>query len=236
MTTPNIGYGLTVEVEDAPASGVFVELAQVFSATPPSAEVDDVETTHYGSPDRSREFIAGLTDRGEVSIEMNFEEQSATDGFIRAWRSSGLNRAVRITYANGAIVNFAAYVKTYNPNLPLDDRMTAALMLKVTGQVTHVAVAAPTNTLRPAISGVAQVGQTLTALNGTWTGAPTFSYQWQADTAGNGTYANITGATSRTYVLAVGEQGDSVRVAVTGTNSAGSATANSVGTSLVAAA
>lgn len=47
--------------------------------------------------------------------------------------------------------------------------------------VTIASNAAPGNTAFPTLSGTAQVGQTLTAATGTWTGtpAPTYSYRWQ---------------------------------------------------------
>jgi predicted secreted protein len=104
------------------------------------------------------------------------------------------------------------------------------------GEITFVAAAAPTNTVLPAVSGTVQVGQTLTALSGTWTGSPAFTYQWQQDDAGNGVFVNISGATGATYIPVGGVQGDALRVIVTGTNSAGSASATSAATVVVAAA
>lgn len=234
MTT--IGYGLTVEVETTAGSGTFTELAGVFDITPPSAEVEQVEVTSYKSPDRSREYIPGLVERGSAAGSMNYVPGSATDTFMLAWRTAAENREIRITYANGIRVSFDGYLETYTPSNPVDDRMTAAFSIKVSGQVTQAGSAAPANALLPSISGVAQVGEVLTANVGIWTNAPTYTYQWQADTTGNGTYVSIGGATAATYTLAVGQQGDSVRVQVTGTNAAGSATASSVGTALVAAA
>lgn len=94
---------------------------------------------------------------------------------------------------------------------------------------------APTNTLLPSISGIAQDGQTLTAITGAWTGNPTFTYQWQADAAGDNNYVNIGGATGGTYTVVPGDVGNSIRVQVTGTNGAGDAAAESGGTDLVIA-
>lgn len=98
---------------------------------------------------------------------------------------------------------------------------------------------APTNVNLPTISDTSPaVGQTLSAGNGYWDAFPfpTYTYQWQADTAGNGTFANIVGATSGTYVVTSDELGDDIRVVVTATNSEGNASANSAATDAVAAA
>ena len=90
---------------------------------------------------------------------------------------------------------------------------------------------APANTVAPAVTGTATVGQTLSSTTGTWTGVPTptFSYQWQRVTT------NIGGATSSTYTLVAADAGNTIRCVVTATNSVGSASANSNSTASVAA-
>jgi predicted secreted protein len=228
-----IGYGSIFEVETAAGSGVFTALAEVYSAVAPSIEVDDIDVTNFDSPQRSREFIAGLSDRGMASAEMNYVANSATDQFIRTWHSNGETRDCKITYPNGASVNFSGYVKTYTTNIPVDDRITASFEIKVSGAVTLAAAAAPVNSVLPAISGLAETGQVLTALPGVWSDSPTFTYQWQEDDAGDGIFVNITGATGSTYTVVSGNEGNAIRVAVTGTNSAGNDTVNSAPTALV---
>lgn len=218
-----IGYGTIIEVETSAGSGTYTALSRVFEATPPSSEVDQVDVTHFGSPQRRREFIAGLTDSGTASLQMDHVPASATDVFVEAWRASGQTRALRLTYPNASSVTFSGYVLTYQSSIPLDDKMTASLEIKVTGAVTIVAAAIPVNLTVPAISGVADVGTTLTAFPGTWTGAFTFAYQWQEDNAGGGVWTNISGATAASYAPVAGQVGDRIRVGVVATNSAGSA-------------
>lgn len=95
---------------------------------------------------------------------------------------------------------------------------------------------APKNTAPPTISGTAQVGSTLTATQGTWSGNPTkYAYAWsRCDSKGNGCAA-IGGATSSTYKVTSADVATTLRAAVTASNSAGSATATSAPTAPVPA-
>lgn len=88
---------------------------------------------------------------------------------------------------------------------------------------------APEMVVAPAITGTAQVGQTLTASTGTWQGTQsiTYAYQWKA----NG--VAIGGATSSTYALTSSELGDTITCTVTATNSAGSTIRTTAATAAV---
>ena len=85
--------------------------------------------------------------------------------------------------------------------------------------VVQTASAAPVNTSPPTISGTAQVGQTLTANPGTWTGtAPiTYSYLWQRCDAAGANCAS-TGVATTTYPLTSADATRTLRVVVTATN------------------
>jgi hypothetical protein len=79
------------------------------------------------------------------------------------------------------------------------------------------------------ITGETRVGQTLTAGALTPAGA-TATYQWQRATTSGGTYSNISGATSSTYVPVTGDIGYYLRVRATGSGAyTGSVDSNHVG-------
>jgi hypothetical protein len=94
---------------------------------------------------------------------------------------------------------------------------------------------APTNTTKPAISGTAQAGQTLTASQGSWTSDSTvmFTYQWMTCDAQGNNCANIANATNQTYVVATADVGKTIRVTVTAKNASGSTSATSAQTGAV---
>ena len=91
------------------------------------------------------------------------------------------------------------------------------------------AVIEPENVSVPVVTGTVETGQTLTGTDGAWNTSGDFTRQWQrgSDTT---SWSNISGATNSTYVLTSNDAGYKFRFAVTLTNDAGTATANSVQT------
>ncbi len=129
---------------------------------------------------------------------------------------------------------------TVNVNPVLNSGRTVTIDYSEPGEIEVVVSAAttplPTNTVKPVISGTAQQGQTLSTTNGTWTGSPTFTYQW-ADCNASGTgCTNISGAIASIYTLTANDVGHTVVVTVTGTNGGGSTPAASLPTATVTAA
>ncbi len=91
----------------------------------------------------------------------------------------------------------------------------------------------PANTSRPAISGIAKRGSTLTGTNGNWSGISNgLAYQWQRSSGTS--WVDIDGATGATYALTTADVGATVRLFVTATNPEGSASAASNPTATVA--
>src|SRR5206468_1685230 len=112
---------------------------------------------------------------------------------------------------------------------------TASVWSGVVAAAASAAVA-PSNSALPTLSGTAQQGQTLTAGSGTWSGTTplSYAYQWSRCNSTGGSCALVSGATASSYLLGAADVGSTMRVSVTASNSAGSATAN-VWTGVVAA-
>lgn len=88
----------------------------------------------------------------------------------------------------------------------------------------------PSISAAPTISGSGAVGSTLTCSTGAWLGAPTsYAYQWKK----NGT--DISGATTKDYVIVAGDSGAVLVCTVTATNANGSASSSAAGVSVAVA-
>ena len=78
----------------------------------------------------------------------------------------------------------------------------------------------------PQITGdLSSAGNSLSVGTGTWTGSPTFTYQWGRCDTGGGNCSDIGGATSSSYTIQAADLGHVLQTTVTATNAAGSATA-----------
>lgn len=234
-TNAGIGYGTVLRLALASAPTAFTYIREVFDITPPSQTDENVKASHFQSPNRTHEYIAGWTEPGEASAQMNYVPGSATDLFLISIKGKAL--IAQVIFPNGVRIQFNCTRGAYETAIPNEDRMTATLGLKVSGDPTQSAAAAPINLVLPSITGTAQVGQVLTADPGEWAGALDLTYQWQGDTSGNGTFTNISGETGSTLVVPVSQQGDDVRVVVTAANASIHTTAaNSAETTAVLAA
>lgn len=135
MTTATIGYGTQYAIWDAAAGpAAFVTIEEVFGVTPGAAQSDRVDATHFQSPGRRREYIAGLIDTGEASFELNWVPGNDSDVLIRTLMASGDIVEHRITFPGGATVTFDAAITGFEKEIPVDDRMTATITVAVSGE------------------------------------------------------------------------------------------------------
>lgn len=155
-----------------------------------------------------------------------YQWQRSADG-LTGW--ANISGATNITYTQTA-TDLGQYLRLSVTGTNASGNSTAYSL------ATTVVISEPINTVAPAISGITQVGEELSATDGTWTGEPnsyTYSYQWQKSATGSGSWAAISGATSSTFTPTSAERGLYLRVAVAATNSTGTTTAYSDATTAI---
>lgn len=128
-TNAAIGYSTTFGIKNG--GGTYDNVAEVTKVKPPNYSRDAVDATHMESPDRFREYIAGLMDAGEVSIELNYVP--ATSDVLVAAMVAGKGN-FQITMPNSVRFQFEAIVTGWETDAPLDDKMVATATFKVSGK------------------------------------------------------------------------------------------------------
>lgn len=107
--------------------------------------------------------------------------------------------------------------------------ITQTVTTGIHGNSLQIDMLQPVNTVLPAITGTATLGQVLTVSNGTWDNSPSsYAYQWKRD----GT--DIVGATASTYTIVLADSGHLLSCVVTATGGGGSTAATSASVSIQA--
>jgi predicted secreted protein len=129
----------------------WVTVAEVKNITPPSFARDTQEATHTESPDGYREFISGLRDAGEISVELNFVPDSDDVDLIFASFDSDELQQVRVLFADGALpgsqtstpptcsrFTASGFITGFPIEAPMDGAMTATITFKISGKPVFV--------------------------------------------------------------------------------------------------
>jgi len=153
---------------------------------------------------------SATTNDSDATLNYQWEESSSSSfGSFTDIGSNSSNYTVQAS-------DLGDYIRVVATASDPDNPQSATATSAVTGTVLD---ASPTVTV-PAITGIAQEGQTLTAA-ATAGGDDTLSYQWMENSGSNGTYQAIVGATGSTYVVQEGDEGYQIDVIATATNANG---------------
>jgi predicted secreted protein len=153
MTTDaKVGFGNLFQIFDQNASPeAWVTVAEVKNITPPAYARDAQDATHTESTEGWREFVPGLKDGGEISVEMNFVPDSDTTDRIMATFNSDELQQVRILFADGSQAGqtptcskftCSGVVTGFASEGPIDDVMTATVTFKISGKPAFVRASA----------------------------------------------------------------------------------------------
>ena len=130
----DFGYGTALKLSST-------EVANLTSISGPSFEADTIDVTaHDSADDYYRDYIVGLLDAGEISIEGNFDANGATHknasgGLLYEFEQRNAG-AWSIVFPDTTSLAFTGYVTSFEADMPFDDKITFSATLKITGKPT----------------------------------------------------------------------------------------------------
>lgn len=137
-TEGSIGFGVQVGVSASSTDNTFAALLEITDVSGPEIAVDDVEMTHSESPDRYKEWLPGLIDGGEVTVECNYTKENCAAVYALV----GVKKYYKITLPDGGSTwKFPGYIKGFGEEEPIDDKIQNQVTIKVGGKPVFTAAA-----------------------------------------------------------------------------------------------
>ena len=129
------GVGTAFKRSNMASTPAFTSIAEVNSISGPSMSRDTIDVTSLDSTGGYREFIAGFRDAGTIQLNVNFTiagYNSLKDDFES---DSARDYQIVLPDAGATTFEFAALVTEIPLEIPMDDKITMSVTLKITGQV-----------------------------------------------------------------------------------------------------
>jgi hypothetical protein len=133
-TDVTIGYGVQVRIGRG-ATPTWANIVGLKDTGFPEAVADKIDATHHQSPNRTKEYVPGLIDNGEVAMSVHWVPGSATDVLLRAIHASGETVQIEWTAPGGDPEAYAGYLQTLTPSAPIDDLMMYEATFVINGRV-----------------------------------------------------------------------------------------------------
>jgi predicted secreted protein len=130
-------FGIAFQRSDmaTPGPAVFTAIGNVTSVSGPEIERETYDVTAHDSEDGWREFIGGLKDAGEVSVELNYDPVKHDE--LVADFDDAKARAYKLVFPQGkGSWAFQAFLTGFSQEAPVDDKLSGELTFKVTGKPT----------------------------------------------------------------------------------------------------
>lgn len=132
-------YGIALKRGDgATPTEVFATIANVTSVKGPEIEREAYDVTAHDSPDGWREFIGGLKDGGEVSIEVNYDPR-IHDALVSDFDDAQPRNYKMVFPGTLGSWSLKLLLTGFSQESPVDDKLSAELTYKVSGKPTITA-------------------------------------------------------------------------------------------------
>lgn len=119
---------------------VLTAIEEVFSVSGLGKQNDLIDVTNFDSPSGTKEYIAGLADGSEISVEANYIPSATVQAAVMAAVDSGSTRLCRLVYTGSSpnkTFNFSAVAIGYEVGPSPTEQNTITFTLKVSGEITR---------------------------------------------------------------------------------------------------
>jgi predicted secreted protein len=134
-----IGYESQLQLGDDGSPEEFNEIPGVKDfEVPLVGSIDEVDVTTHDSPDGFKEYIAGLKDAGDISVDIVWDADDTVHQDLEEIAGDREVRNFRAIDPNDNGYEFSAFIRELNMALPVADAIVATMVLRLSGAVTAI--------------------------------------------------------------------------------------------------
>ena len=138
-TGVNIGWGAKIRIGRG-VTPTWFEIKGAGDFDFPQMQADDIDVTSHSSPNRTKEFIPGMTDNGEMTVPVDWVPDSEQDVLLRYLQQVGELIQIELTPTGSTAEEvYAGYVRQYGRAAPVQGKASANLVLRINGIVSGAA-------------------------------------------------------------------------------------------------
>lgn len=128
-------FGTFLQAEIA---AVFTNIANVVNLEPVDLSADIIDASSHDSPDEYRDKLAGFKDAGDIKLELNYDPANATHQYVESILAASNNFKIKyVGSPTGRTTGaFAGIVKSFSTGAPHDGKLTASVVIAVSGKIT----------------------------------------------------------------------------------------------------
>jgi hypothetical protein len=118
---------------------VFTAVEEVFSISGLGKTNNLVDVTNFDSPEGTMEYIAGLADGQEITVECNHIPAATQQTAMKSAVNTGTNRTFRVSYIGSSpnvIYNFEGVPLSWVVGPSATERNTITFTVKISGDIT----------------------------------------------------------------------------------------------------
>jgi Lambda phage tail tube protein, TTP len=127
------GTGVIFSIGNGSGGGsiTYTDVGEVTNIKHPSITREAIDATHLASPDKFREFIAGMLDTEPATISLNYVPSAADPLYAAILAGAG---DFRITHPNGVKMDFMGIPTNFAPGDVSNDKMQGEFVVKGSGK------------------------------------------------------------------------------------------------------
>lgn len=142
MAASNASAGFGVQLQVSDGASTFTTVAEVTSLSGPELSTETADVTHHQSPGAWEEHVPTILRSGEVSATINYLPTDSThdnSAGVLSLLSGKTQRDYKIIWPDASSTEWtlpSCIVSGFSPSAPTDDRLSAEVTLKPSGQPT----------------------------------------------------------------------------------------------------